>query len=448
MAGSSTDPFPPADTGDDDEAPMLDADDVRRRRSPPPPRLRNSAIHSQLSRAPPSLAQPIMDRIQWALHKQLKGSYDVARMTLSEQTELSRAKAAREDIGVQLYQMQQQLAKLQMNLEKVHENHSIIAQMREAAEDDQRKVREAYKQTYGEVSGQRQKVAKHQAELDQLAATLRQVEAYNEQMRSEIAVTRRATYKAEEAITQLEGGKVQQDVLIDAINEKLKRSQEQLALYEAQLLAQQQETGAAGNTLKEASAEMEAIHFEKKQLLSQWKTALIGMGRRDEALQGDRGGDPQAARAGARDRAGAGGDQEGHPQGGGGERVQDRHRQPPRRRGGRRRPADRGRARARCSTSRRAGAPPAPPSHPRPPRHPRATPRTPLPSPLLTPAPSSPSQERLVMLARSLEQTEAELMKAARARDVVVKEVRQLEEQWERVSRQANATRGEAQKTL
>ena len=227
-----------------------------------------------------------MDRIQWALHKQLKGSYDVARMTLSEQTEeLSRAKAAREDIGVQLYQMQQQLAKLQMNLEKVHENHSIIAQMREAAEDDQRKVREAYKGTYGEVSGQRQKVAKHQAELDQLAATLRQVEAYNEQMRSEIAVTRRATYKAEEAITQLEGGKVQQDVLIDAINEKLKRSQEQLALYEAQLLAQQQETGAAGNTLKEASAEMEAIHFEKKQLLSQWKTALIGMGRRDEALK-------------------------------------------------------------------------------------------------------------------------------------------------------------------
>ena len=288
MAGSSTDPFPPADTGDDDEAPMLDADDVRRLDTLPPPRLRNSAILLTALTPPPSTraAQPIMDRIQWALHKQLKGSYDVARMTLSEQTEeLSRAKAAREDIGVQLYQMQQQLAKLQMNLEKVHENHSIIAQMREAAEDDQRKVREAYKGTYGEVSGQRQKVAKHQAELDQLAATLRQVEAYNEQMRSEIAVTRRATYKAEEAITQLEGGKVQQDVLIDAINEKLKRSQEQLALYEAQLLAQQQETGAAGNTLKEASAEMEAIHFEKKQLLSQWKTALIGMGRRDEALK-------------------------------------------------------------------------------------------------------------------------------------------------------------------
>ena len=52
------------------------------------------------------------------------------------------------------------------------------------------------------------------------------------------------------------------------------------------------------------------------------------------------------------------------------------------------------------------------------------------------------------MLARSLEQTEAELMKATRARDVVVKEVRQLEEQWERVSRQANATELEAHKLV
>jgi hypothetical protein len=30
---------------------------------------------------------------------------------------------------------------------------------------------------------------------------------------------------------------------------------------------------------------MEAINFEKKQLLQQWKSSLIGMAKRDEALQ-------------------------------------------------------------------------------------------------------------------------------------------------------------------
>jgi len=47
----------------------------------------------------------------------------------------------------------------------------------------------------------------------------------------------------------------------------------------------QAETHAARSTLKEAEAEMEAIHFEKKQLVQQWKSSLIGITRRDEALQ-------------------------------------------------------------------------------------------------------------------------------------------------------------------
>lgn len=58
-----------------------------------------------------------------------------------------------------------------------------------------------------------------------------------------------------------------------------------MALYDAQLAAQRRETQAAQDTLSEAASEMEAIHFEKKQLTLQWKSSLIGMARRDEALQ-------------------------------------------------------------------------------------------------------------------------------------------------------------------
>lgn len=54
-----------------------------------------------------------------------------------------------------------------------------------------------------------------QRELDRLGATLRQIEAYNESMKGEIAVTRRAAYAAEEAMQKLEKEKQQQDYLID-----------------------------------------------------------------------------------------------------------------------------------------------------------------------------------------------------------------------------------------
>lgn len=129
------------------------------------------------------------------------------------------------------------------------------------------------------------KLAKAQGELDALNATLRQVEQYSEEMKSEIAVIRRATYKAEESVENLEKGKKKQDLYIDSLNEQLKRLFEQLALYEAQLESQRGETSAAEETLAEAAKEMDMINFEKKQLLQQWKSSLVAMQRRDEALQ-------------------------------------------------------------------------------------------------------------------------------------------------------------------
>merc|ERR1719499_2988399 len=56
-------------------------------------------------------------------------------------------------------------------------------------------------------------------------------------------------------------------------------------MLDAQILAQKQETEAATATLREASKEIEAIEFEKKQLMQQWRSSLVNMQRRDEALQ-------------------------------------------------------------------------------------------------------------------------------------------------------------------
>lgn len=66
-------------------------------------------------------------------------------------------------------------------------------------------------------------------------ATLKQIEAYNEAMKNEIAVTRRATYKAEEAVQQLEKEKLHQDRLIEKLQENLKGLHQAAALRKAQV---------------------------------------------------------------------------------------------------------------------------------------------------------------------------------------------------------------------
>lgn len=46
------------------------------------------------------------------------------------------------------------------------------------------------------------------------------METYNEEIKGEIMVTRRATYKAEEAVSDLEKDKGRQDLFIDCLMEQ------------------------------------------------------------------------------------------------------------------------------------------------------------------------------------------------------------------------------------
>ncbi|KAL3137705.1 hypothetical protein ABBQ38_004975 [Trebouxia sp. C0009 RCD-2024] len=198
---------------------------------------------------------------------------------------LQHAKTRREAIGVELYNFQQQLAKMQMQLEKAQDNYAHISQIRHKAEEQLQQLQKTHAEEEQLTSQERLKVEKVQSELDGLAATLKQVELYNEQMKGEIAVTRRATYAAEQSVQKLEKGKKEQDLLIDHLHQQVRTQEQQIAIYTQQCEAQMRESRAAKEMLAGAEAEMEGIHFEKKQLTAQWQSSLIATQRRDQALR-------------------------------------------------------------------------------------------------------------------------------------------------------------------
>mmetsp|Transcript_48887 Transcript_48887/g.116203 ORF Transcript_48887/g.116203 Transcript_48887/m.116203 type:complete len:887 (-) Transcript_48887:111-2771(-) len=229
---------------------------------------------------------PLMGRVQAAMLRQLQAQHERASLNLREkQEEYKKLVKHREEIGVTLYSAQQQLAKLQLQLEQLHDNFAVVQTARIEDDEKLKKVQEEHDSKVGDVEDAKKRLQKSQDEINQLNVTLQQVEEYNQQMKAEINVTRRATYKAEDHIKQVEKDKLKQDHLIDRMNEELKRLTEQKATLDAQLSAQKQESQAAIATLRDATREMESIEFEKKQLIQQWRSSLIGMQRRDEALQ-------------------------------------------------------------------------------------------------------------------------------------------------------------------
>ena len=227
-----------------------------------------------------------MARMQNALTKQLTDEHERVDLKLRESEETVRKiRQQREETGVQLYGVQHQLARMQTTFERTHDNYNIVQRYRTEAERQHEILQRQYEGKKEEADEQLKRVLKAQEELNQLNRTLKQVEEYNEVMKSEIAVTRRTTYRAEENVGNLEKSKKKQDLLIDSMNEEIKRLNEQKTLYQAQLISQKEETAAARNTLKEAAIEIERIVMSKKTLLEDWQKSLFGMQQRDKALQ-------------------------------------------------------------------------------------------------------------------------------------------------------------------
>ncbi|KAL2912923.1 Coiled-coil domain-containing protein 40 [Polyrhizophydium stewartii] len=230
-------------------------------------------------------SHPLMKPIQDAIFKQLSKHMQKLELEIREKEEACRKEVKhREEVGVELYTLQQQLARLQAMLEGAEDNFGIIRGLREEGERTLKHTLAEYKREQEKLHQHSKNLEQHKLELEKISRTLKQVDLYNEELRSRILVAKRTTLKAEEDIIKQEMDKKRQDFFIDHLTEQLRRLQERRAMYETQLLAQQRETKAAIETLQDAATEMEAIQFEKRQLLNQWKSSLIGLQRRDDVL--------------------------------------------------------------------------------------------------------------------------------------------------------------------
>lgn len=99
-----------------------------------------------------------MKRFQNALKSHLTAQNEKVTLELRELTEaLRNRKKEREDLGVDLYGIQQELARFQMLLEKHHDEFANLNQGRQQEEAQLDDVRNTYKETQLIVSKEKKK---------------------------------------------------------------------------------------------------------------------------------------------------------------------------------------------------------------------------------------------------------------------------------------------------
>ncbi|XP_078427175.1 coiled-coil domain-containing protein 40 isoform X3 [Cetorhinus maximus] len=227
---------------------------------------------------------PLMKRFQEALKNHLSKQLDKLTLELRDLTwRMKKQTTEREDTGVILYGTQQSLAQIQMELEKLHDHCSSASAKRRKAEEDLAHVRNLYQISQDTTNSERSKVSQLQTEVENIALRHFYIENLKHDVCSDIMVMKRTTEKLETEKLQAAKLKQTQDMFVDRLVSQMDALREQIAMYEAQYVAQAEETKAARKTVAEATTEIEVIGYEKKQLLEQWNSSLIGMQRRDEA---------------------------------------------------------------------------------------------------------------------------------------------------------------------
>jgi len=229
---------------------------------------------------------PMLDSVQEMLKKQQLKELREKSLALDDlEEDLKRTSNERETLGVQLYNLQQQLANSQIKLEQTQEEIIDASHLGGSAQEDARKRKSILEDILAETKDMESKLRMAKEEENSAKAAVKQVEAFLEETKSEIAVLRRATHKTEANVNSLEKEKEKQDLYIDSRVERIKQLQQEIGLIAAQLKSQALETKAAEDTLREANDEMQATQFEKKHVVQSWNSTIISLQRRDEAFQ-------------------------------------------------------------------------------------------------------------------------------------------------------------------
>ena len=249
--------------------------------SQPDPYINSASDQNELVVLDPS--HPLMSRFQNALKRQLTKQKEQLDQELREVSDaLKRHKQERENIGVLLYGVQQELAKQQTEMEITNDKAESEKMLRETAEKDLAAQREVYEKASDELFGQKRGNAELQLTIEQLSQKIVYMEEAKKDVHADVRTLHRATAKAGVELAGAELDKRRQDIFVDRMTGRVENLTDEKVKNEAQLAVQQKETAAYRDMLIDAKIEIDAIGLDKKRLMQQWDSSIIMMGKRDE----------------------------------------------------------------------------------------------------------------------------------------------------------------------
>ena len=226
-----------------------------------------------------------LERVRLILRQQLLQTRDRIKLELLEQEEaLKGSKRAREDADTELDGMQRQLLRLQSSLQTMDQRYEEVSKKRVECQHQVAERKQQYAKKIQTDADLGKETSDGQNELESILIKIRQAQEYNDEMKSEVAVTRTMAKKKKEDLKAQAKRKLSQDTYIDDLNAQVTRLEDDIALAEAQLRAQKEQSAEANKMIRETNSALEKLAAEQRRLVQQWNSSVNALGRRDQAL--------------------------------------------------------------------------------------------------------------------------------------------------------------------
>lgn len=236
------------------------------------------------SELPPD--HPLIKRLQDGLKKQLQKEKDKLDVEKRDKLALkNKLSEEREEIGVQLYTVQQQLAKLQAKLTDANEQRAQLEAQRNEETEQLKQARQELEDAETEYKASEKEYESQRDKLDKLNEDVLRLEKSNLELASQVAGTRRQAYKSDQSASETEVTKKEQDLYIDRLTNQIKDVSGQIQVIEAQINAQRSETKLAQDALLQANHEMDLIKFEHEKLVQSWMEAIVDIKNHTKMLE-------------------------------------------------------------------------------------------------------------------------------------------------------------------
>ncbi|MES1908748.1 MAG: hypothetical protein MHM6MM_001622 [Cercozoa sp. M6MM] len=230
-------------------------------------------------------SHPLLQRVQTALERQLQRELaELDEALFHEREAIKKLHAEREEIGVDLYAQQQQLAKAQLKLQKQFEDIEDELHLKTEAEVRLERVRETQDEARKKLEKLQQRLVHKREEHTSLATTVRALDEQYRSIQANIVGKQQQTLAAEDELLDEEKRKVRQDALLLSLQQKQLLVNEKREIIAQQTHEQQRQLELAKAAVKDTQQEVQEQERQLAEFSARWFAALKQISKRDAAL--------------------------------------------------------------------------------------------------------------------------------------------------------------------